>query len=477
MSRTPSPDPVTAHLRALREDPQSVNPPGWHADFADGPWPVKAYQGGHRSPPDGSLARVLHRAVAVTAVRGPGTTLRRAVPSGGAMYPTEVYVVAPHTGRCWHVDPYRGDLLALPGTGPTARLRAGLRLGEHDPLPPVLLMLTSRFWKNFYKYGTFSFRLGAVDAGVLLGRLRRLATAEYGTAQPVTTFADEVLNEYLGLDGDQESVYAVLGCGRHPGDAPDPPAGPVTTAPPVLERSRRIKRTPVFDLLHTAARTGAPEHPTTGPAPAGDPPGAAAILLPPALPVDLLDDDTIVRRHSNGRHFTGAPATAAQLATVLRTTADQSDATAGLPGTDRYVAVHRVTGIPAGWYAHRHDRLVPVGRGHDPGLGPYLQQALFGDTVNAELAAFTVHIVAAPHDGHRSARAYRTQQLAVGVALEAVTLTATAVGLGNHPFLGFDAPAIDAAYGLDAHTAGAQAQICAGPVRPGPEWEVTVRPR
>jgi SagB-type dehydrogenase family enzyme len=492
VSRTPSPDPISDHLRLLREDPQSANPPGWRADFSDGPWPVKVHQSGERLPATGPLARVLRGTVAVTAVRGTRATLRRAVPSGGAMHPTEAYVVQTGTDRLWHVDPYRMELVALPGDRPTRRLRAGLRLPPDSPLPAIVLLLTSRFWKNFYKYGNFSYRLGAVDAGVVLGRLRRLAAAEFGPTWVRTDFADDVLNACLGVDGRDESVYAVVGCGPATTGALDvtgTPGAPPVAAPRLVERSRRIRRSPAFDLVHAAARSAPPGWATAGATPAAPTPSGTAaaaasppIVLPAPVPVDLTDDDVIVRRRSGGRQFTGRPADSAQLATVL----EQADAALAalrrcgdpaVPEVTVYAAVHRVRGVPAGWYAHHRGRLTPAGRGVDPDLGPYLQGAMFGSSVNAELAAFTVHVVASPRQAGRSARHYRTQQLAVGVAMEAVVLAATAVGLGNHPFLGFDALAVDAAYGLDGQDAGAQAQICVGAVRAGLDWEVPVRTR
>ncbi|MFI1192167.1 nitroreductase family protein [Micromonospora sp. NPDC020750] len=492
MSRTPSPDRVAEHLRLLREDPQSANPPGWRADFSDGPWPVKVHQGGERAPATGALARVLRGTVAVTAVRGPTATLRRAVPSGGAMHPTEAYVVLTGSDRLCHVDPYRLELLALPADSPTRRLREGLCLAADAPLPALVVLLTSRFWKNFYKYGDFSYRLGAVDAGVVLGRLLRLAGSEFGATWLRTDFADDSLNDCLGVDSRDESVYAVVGCGPNVAtrgaDVTGRPASPPVATPRLVERSRRVKRSPVFDMVHASARSA----PSARAVAAGAPPAApvaasgavraGTVELPPPLAVDLTDEDVIVRRRSGGRQFTGRPASPAQLATVLRqaTTAVTTLRRRGgptLPEITFCTAVHRVPGVPAGWYAHHDGRLIPVGRGPDPDLGPYLQGALFGTSVNAELAAFTVHAVASPRQAGRSARNYRTQQLAVGVAMEAVVLAATAVGLGNHPFLGFDAPAVDAAYGLDGQGSGAQAQICVGVVRAGSEWEVTVRPR
>ncbi|MFV2128143.1 hypothetical protein ACFHWS_26995 [Micromonospora sp. LOL_013] len=482
MYRTPSPDRITEYLRRLREDPQSVNAPDWRVDYPDGPWPVKVHQGGTRVSPEGPLARVLGGSVAVTAVRGPRTTMRRAVPSGGAMHPTEVYVLCAHTDRLWHVDPYRMELLALPADRPSRLLRVGLRLAPGAALPPVVLVLTSRFWKNFYKYGNFSFRLGAVDAGVVLGRVLRLAEAEFGTALVRTDFVDATVNAALGLDGRDESVYAVVGCGPVEADGAAGRVDPAPIeAPSVLERSRRVKRSLMFDFVQASAQVLPPDPVAFRAAPEVAS-RVGAVALPAAAPVDLNDLRVIVRRRSGGRAFTGHPVDPATLSTVLRHAEaagaqlrDRADP--AVPDIRLFVAVHRVRGVPTGWYAYRPDLLAPAGRGPDPGLGPRLQAALFGSGVNAELAAFTVHVVASPRQGCRSARHYRTQQLAVGVAIEATVLVATAVDLGNHPFLGFDAGAVDAAYGLDGQDSGAQAQICVGAVHAGDEWEVAVRPR
>lgn len=482
MYRTPSPDRITEHLRRLREDPQSVNAPEWRVDYPDGPWPVKVYQGGSRVPPDGPLARVLGGSVAVTAVRGPRATLRRAVPSGGAMHPTEVYVLCTRTDRLWHVDPYRMELLALPADRPSRLLRAGLRLPPEAALPPVMLILTSRFWKNFYKYGNFSFRLGAVDVGVVLGRLLRLAETEFGAALVRTDFVDAMVNAAVGLDGRTESTYAVVGCGPAEAAGGAGRAGPAPgEAPRLWERSRRVKRSPLFDLVQVSAQALPPD-PVPVRAGSEVPVRAGSVALPAATPVDLDDPRVLVRRRSGGRAFTGRPADSAQLSTVLRCAEAagvllRGRADPAVPDVRLFVAAHRVRGVPTGWYAYRPDLLTPAGRCPDPEIGPRLQSALFGSGVNAELAAFTVHVVASPRQGCRSARHYRTQQLAVGVALEATVLAATAVNLGNHPFLGFDAGAVDAAYGLDGQDGGTQAQICVGAVHAGDEWEVAVRPR
>jgi SagB-type dehydrogenase family enzyme len=505
-----------AHATGLRTDPRSANPPDWRVDWADGPWPVKVHDGGARVPLHdaaadvvlGALGRLLFHTFAVSRLRhdprgglpatpgkpalpghGSRVVLRRPVPSGGSMYPTEAYVVctdAPHAGVL-HYDPYRHELIDLGMPGAQVALAAGLDRSV-AALPAVTLVLTNRFWKNFYKYGDFAYRLGAVDVGVALGRVLRLAPAAFGAVTLWTSFADEDVNGSLGLSGRDESAYAVVGLTPPTGRAPSASAATAGTPPVVLERSRRIKRSPRFDAMHDAARVPVdPEvaaPPVARPEPVAGPEPVAVIALPPPVPVVPQPAD-MLRRTSNGALFDGRPATARALATVLRHAAAATHVAAAdtsfTAGLSLYVAVHRVTGIPGGWYRYRPATgdLVMVGAGTGVDPGRELQAALLAESLNIELAAFTIH-VSAPVDfrsAGRGVRGYREQQMGVGVVVEAVTLLAATVGLGSHPVLGFDVSRADRAYGLAGSPDGTQAQVSVGAVRPDLNWEVSVMPR
>jgi len=488
---------------ALRTDPRSANPADWRVDWADGPWPVTVLDGGVRRPLDGTagdpdlapLARLLFHTFAVSRLRvdprgglaaapgraatpghGPRVVLRRPVPSGGSMYPTEAYVVCTRVlgGGAHHYDPYRHELTDLGRPDAPARLAAAL--GAAD-LPAVTLVLTNRFWKNFYKYGDFAFRLGAVDVGVALGRVLRLAAELWGPPLLWTAFADDRVDAALGVDGRDEGAYAVVGLAA-PEAGTGTPRSPGAAPPVPLERSRRIKRSARFDALHAAAR-----------APAAPPPAAPAPVLPgpvtPLPPPDAVRPSPadMLRRSCAGALFDGRPAPAPALAIVLHHAAAVLDgrAPAGAAGLALYVAVHRVTGVPAGWYRYRPAPrdLVGVGAGTAADTGRVLQEGLFAASLNIELAAFTVH-VSAPVDERAAAagvRGYRDQQLAVGMAVEAVTLLAETAGLSGHPVLGFDVHRVDRAYGLTGGPDGIQAQVSVGSARPGLNWEVSVLPR
>nr|WSZ97824.1 hypothetical protein OH820_21110 [Streptomyces sp. NBC_00857] len=516
-------DEAYAYTSRLRLDPRTANPDDWRVDWHDGPWPVKVYTGGQRirlrpggAPLVAALHRVLYDGFAIRRVRadpsggvhatpgdprphhGPQVLLRRPIPSGGSMYPTEVYaVLLTGADQVCHYDPYRHELTVLGDAHAVVpALRGALgppgAAGAQEALAPVLLVLTSRFWKNFYKYGDFSARLGTVDAGVAVGRAVRLARAGFGHAEVRTAFDDAALNACLGLDGTEESAYAVVGLGHPVRTEFGTGTGTGGRPPAVLERSRTIRRSARFDAWQRATRTaGSDAGSGFGARSVSDP--ADAVKLPAPRRPDLLAPRVIAQRASRGRLFTGAEVDAERLATVLEHTAEAlrelaRDCPDGLGAraaeTELYCSPHRVSGVPAGWYRYLPDRgaLLPAGTGADPHGARQVQEALFAASFNAELAAFTVHVVT-PLDWRRrgggggGARGYREQQLAVGAAVEAVTLCASAEELSGHAVLGFDVTRMDRAYGLEGSGRGTQAQVCVGALRADPNWEIAVMPR
>jgi SagB-type dehydrogenase family enzyme len=508
------------YANLLRIAPQAANPAGWRVDWDDAPWPVKVYSGGKRivlgaNDPDGNdlalgpLARVLHYSLTISRVRldrhgglpptpngnamaprGPRLVARRPIPSGGAMYPTEAYAVIAQRG-VYHYDPYRHELIELPYAASQRDLCTALGFPRAD-LPAVIVVLTSRFWKNFYKYGDFGYRLGAVDAGVALGRMLRLAHEEFGRITVGINFDDAMLATCLGIDSREESAYAVIGMGRPTGASAyefDEKAGVWPTA--VLERSRAIRQSPSFAAMHSAAIQPAPAATETDRCMASGR-GTANIAehvfaLPRRHRTGLNDRLHMLRRTSNGALFTGEATQASTMSSILQGATQALSSLhrscAGRLGRDirLYCAVHHVSEVPAGWYRYLPETgsIAISGVGADAGSSRELQECMLAATINIELAAFTVHIAAWKdyRRAGRGARGYREQQLAVGAAVEALTLLGDAAGLGSHPILGFDVERVEQAYGLSADPHGVHAQVSFGRVRPDLNWEISVMQR
>lgn len=138
----------------------------------------------------------------------------RSVPSGGALFPLEVYVLV------WRVD---GLEPALYHFDPLRRVLERLRQGEleedvraamvYDDVAlecAALFVVSAMFWRTRFKYGLRGYRFALLECGHLAQNLLLAATALDLAAVPLGGFYDRRLDELLRIDGVNESVlYAV----------------------------------------------------------------------------------------------------------------------------------------------------------------------------------------------------------------------------------------------------------------------------
>jgi SagB-type dehydrogenase family enzyme len=162
------------------------------------------------------LGTVLHAAYGVTL---PGTAHDpqplRTVPSGGALYPLELYAVAGRVDGLeeglYHFDPPRSVLEVL-STGPSpaaALLEASIYPEIVEPAAATLLV-TAMFWRSRFKYGLRGYRFALLEAGHVAQNALLAAVALGLGAAPLGGFYDRAVDEVLGVDGVNESVlYAI----------------------------------------------------------------------------------------------------------------------------------------------------------------------------------------------------------------------------------------------------------------------------
>ena len=112
---------------------------------------------------------MLEAAYGVTAAI-PGTPQQlRAAPSGGALYPLELYVASLRVpgleGALFHYDPLRHGLELLRPIG------ADDSVGALTPYPELLVecsafvVVTAVFWRSRFKYGQRAYRFALLEAG------------------------------------------------------------------------------------------------------------------------------------------------------------------------------------------------------------------------------------------------------------------------------------------------------------------------
>ena len=89
-------------------------------------------------------------------------------------------------------------------------LSRSLENGYHIPDCFCTIFVSTVFWKNFYKYNNFSYRLQGLDAGVLIGQSLEVANRMGFSSRVCYQFLDRAINHLLGLSEQDESVYAVI---------------------------------------------------------------------------------------------------------------------------------------------------------------------------------------------------------------------------------------------------------------------------
>jgi SagB-type dehydrogenase family enzyme len=139
---------------------------------------------------------------------------RRPVPSAGALYPLELYVVALDVDSLapgvHHYNPYRHRLAHLRTVERAAVARA-LVDRELAEDAAALLVVTAMFWRSRFKYGLRGYRFALLEAGHLMQSALLAATALGVPARPLGGYYDRLLDALVGADSlDEASVYALL---------------------------------------------------------------------------------------------------------------------------------------------------------------------------------------------------------------------------------------------------------------------------
>jgi SagB-type dehydrogenase family enzyme len=143
---------------------------------------------------------------------------RRPVPSGGALYPLELYVVALHVDglepSISHYNPFRHTLEVL-GPADRTHVRDVLVDPTLADATAALIVVTALFWRSRFKYGSRGYRFALLEAGHLVQNAVLAATSLGVQALPLGGFYDRRVDVLVGADGlDEAAVYAFLLGGR-----------------------------------------------------------------------------------------------------------------------------------------------------------------------------------------------------------------------------------------------------------------------
>jgi SagB-type dehydrogenase family enzyme len=154
----------------------------------------------------------------------------RMVPSGGALYPLELYLYAGRVDGLapglYHVDSEAASLALLQGGELDQAVAALFVQSDLVADAAAVLFVTAVFFRSTFKYGARGYRFVLLEAGHLAQNALLAATASGLAATPLGGFFDRDVDRFLSLDGVEESiVYAVaLGTTDAERATPRPPA-------------------------------------------------------------------------------------------------------------------------------------------------------------------------------------------------------------------------------------------------------------
>lgn len=473
-------------LSSLHSNTDDSKPPDWEVDWDDAPLTYKLYRSlpvislspeiplslyRHESPPNPDLTTIGHLLWYVYGVSrisqfpaynardytaAPVQMYRRFVPSGGGLYPNELYIYlkieeAP-TG-VYHYDAAHHRLELLREANFDSYLTRAL--GNRSDVTGCFatVFVSVMFWKNFYKYHNFAYRLQGLDSGVLIGQMLEVA-GRFGYESSVYfQFLDRAVNHLLGVSDQEESVYAVIPLsaehmksqfrdeanGEWEGSAVDLCRELPAVWHEHYVRSRTIKEYPMLTRMNEAAMqdsAGSFGHPSAVR------PVESGVQVAYMPLVDHLTHDLASicqKRYSPESDFVLRKVTQSDVAALFQ------EATASLTHDDDllgpnenaasrlslYCCLYHVEGIPDG--AYRYDSSAHLMRRVAPGdHRPRLQSGMSIDNVNLFQVPICVHVVG-DRDYHKSAlglRGYRIQQMEAGMLVQRLLLAASAIGMG-----------------------------------------------
>lgn len=511
-------------LHNLHFDIDKASVPNWEVDWEDAPLPYKLYRGlpvvpfsqevpltleGQEPPAKPDLRKVGHFLWYVYGLTQVSQSVfpldstdktanlvqsyRRFAPSGGALYPNELYVYLKLEDLpvgVYHYDVAHHRLVLLrEGNFDSYIARA---LGNRCDVSTCFgtVFVSTMFWKNFFKYNNFSYRLQGLDAGVVIGQLLEVAK-RFGFASGVYfQFLDRAINHLVGLSEQEESVYAVIPLSVEPtiwsnnGGGIDGIASAAELCRELTEiqphhyvRSQRVKEYRMLTTLNEASMldsTQAFRLIETNESLNGDGQAAAQPHVN-RLSYDLAS--VCRKRFSPDMDFVLGKVSQDQLATLMQEATASFTYRNDLDGPHRkneprvllYGCLYNVEGIPNG--AYYYDSGAHALR--EVHLGDYriqLQSGMSLDNVNLLQVPLCLH-VAGDRESFRTAlgyRGYRIQQMEAGMLVQRLLLAASALGMGGHPLLGFDANLSDEIYKMEPLGKTSLIQIPIGPYRHRP---------
>ena len=179
----------------------------------------------------------------------------RAAPATGALYETELYLVAWDVKGLepgvYHFDPGEFTLTKLR----TGDYRSYLAEVVHEDIKhhECAVVFSSIAWRNAWKYEARSYRHWFWDGGVIAANMLAVASAEKIEASLYMGFVDRSLNKLIGVDGRREAAIAVVALGHTQNLGREERTEVTEIRPEVMPLSRKEVEYPEIYNMHAVS--------------------------------------------------------------------------------------------------------------------------------------------------------------------------------------------------------------------------------
>ncbi len=167
-----------------------------------------------------TLGRLLFLSAGITKKRRyPGGEIHfRAAACTGALYHIDLYVVTMKIhgleAGVYHFGPHEFSLRKLRDGDLRGTLIEATSHESSTLEAPIIIICTSTFWRNSWKYQSRAYRHTFWDGGTIVANLITAANAYKIPTRVVSGFVDETVNKLLDLDTNREVAVSLVPLGR-----------------------------------------------------------------------------------------------------------------------------------------------------------------------------------------------------------------------------------------------------------------------
>lgn len=412
------------------------------------PPPPGEWAGPGLSGPAAVLAALLTTALGATARHEASGTVLRAVPSAGARYPVEAYLVCGDmpgmAAGVHHLDPLRRTLRRIRDGNLRAEVARAADVA--DGLAEACVILTACPARTVWKYGAGGYRQVLWDTGAALATLGLVAESLDLATSGQLAFDDDAVNRLLGLHSEAAAGGEVALALLHlfpTTPPPEPVDGPVTVdgvpagdlaAVQAREGPSRSARSVDQVLAHRLGTLAAGEV-TAWRRAVGQVAGSRGWPAAPLPPTgEALTREQVAaalgRRRSVPTYASSPlPISAVEAAMGAAVNPPPCDSGQLAATVDAYVLVHDVQGVPSGVHAWSHGGLRARRSGSFRRAAVHLCQRQPAAGSGGALVLLSLDVDASLRLG--GARGYRAAQVEVGAAAARAHLSGTVSGVAT----------------------------------------------